>query len=229
MERELFIDWSPDSRDHAALLRSLVRDNTTRGGPTNHRNIAIIVRDPETGEVSSGVWGGILYGWLFIELLYVAEPDRRQGLGSRLLTAVEAAAREQGCIGAWLSSYAFQAPGFYKKNGYEEFGELGNSAAKDAPDNRLCFSESRSAADKPSCHTGPDALNHAPLWLCCCLGEGSRPGQLWSGSNQLSIRDDIFGGHPTVQEILRRDGHLQHKIVCALGVCRIENFFCQNG
>ncbi|WP_064737401.1 GNAT family N-acetyltransferase [Bradyrhizobium sp. Ai1a-2] len=138
MKPELFVDWSPDSRDHAALLRSLIRDNTVRGGPSGHRNIAIIVRDSDSGEASSGVWGSILYGWLFIELLYVAESGRRQGLGSRLLTAVENAAREQGCIGVWLTSYAFQAPGFYKKNGYEEFGELvGSSASEDAADNRL--------------------------------------------------------------------------------------------
>jgi GNAT superfamily N-acetyltransferase len=139
MEHELFVDWSPDSRDHAALLRSLVRDNTARGGPSGHRNIAIIVRDPDTGEVSSGIWGGVLYGWLFIEMLYVAESGRRQSLGSCLLSAVENAAREQGCIGSWLSSYAFQTPAFYKKNGYEEFGELESSASAGAANNRLRF------------------------------------------------------------------------------------------
>jgi GNAT superfamily N-acetyltransferase len=139
-QHELFVDWSPDSRDHAALLRSLVRDNAARGGPSGHRNIAVIVRDPHDGEATSGVWGSILYGWLFIELLYVAESGRRQGLGSRLLMAVENAAQEQGCIGAWLSSYAFQAPGFYKNNGYEEFGELGGSSASTgAADNGLRF------------------------------------------------------------------------------------------
>jgi len=137
MEHELFVDWSPDSRDQAALLRSLVRDNTTRGGPSGHRNIAVIVRDPDTREASSGIWGDILYGWLFIELLYVVESDRRHGLGSRLLTAVEDAAQEQGCAGVWLSSYAFQAPGFYEKNGYEEFGELTGSALSGAADTRL--------------------------------------------------------------------------------------------
>jgi GNAT superfamily N-acetyltransferase len=137
MKHELFVDWSPDSRDHAALLRSLVRDNTARGGPGGHLNVAIIERDPDTGEASSGVWGSILYGWLFLELLYVAESDRRRGLGSRLLAAVENAAREQGCMGVWLTSYAFQAPGFYQKNGYEAFGEL-ESAAPHA-DKRLRF------------------------------------------------------------------------------------------
>lgn len=139
MKHELFVNWSPDTRDHEALLRSLVRDNTTRGGPSGYRNIAIIVRDPDTGEVSSGVWGSILYGWLFIELLYVALSDRRRGLGSRLLAAVESAAREQGCMGVWLTSYTFQAPGFYKKHGYEEFGELESSVSKGAADTRLGF------------------------------------------------------------------------------------------
>jgi GNAT superfamily N-acetyltransferase len=139
MKHELFVNWSPDTRDHEALLRSLVRDNTTRGGPSGYRNIAIIVRDPDTGEVSSGVWGSILYGWLFIELLYVALSDRRRGLGSRLLAAVESAAREQGCMGVWLTSYTFQAPGFYKKHGYEEFGELESSVSKGAADIRLGF------------------------------------------------------------------------------------------
>lgn len=137
MEHELFVDWSPDSRDHAVLLRSLVRDNTARGGSSGHRNIAVIVRDVDTGEASSGVWGGILYGWLFIELLYVAESDRRQGLGSRLLAAIEDAARKQGCAGVWLSSYAFQAPGFYEKSGYEEFGQLPGSALNSTVDSRL--------------------------------------------------------------------------------------------
>ena len=137
MKQEFFVDWSPDSRDHAALLRSMIRDNTARGGPSGHRNIAIIARDTDTGEASSGVWGSILYGWLFIELLYVAEAGRRQGFGSRLLTSVENAAREQGCIGVWLNSYAFQAPGFYKKNGYEAFGELEGAASKDVADSRL--------------------------------------------------------------------------------------------
>jgi GNAT superfamily N-acetyltransferase len=140
MKHEFFLDWSPDSRDRAALLERLVSANLARGGPSDYRNIAVILRDPDTGEASSGVWGSILYGWLFIELLYVAEPNRRHGLGSRLLTAVEDAAREQGCVGAWLSTYAFQAPGFYEKNGYEPFGELVNGVAlAGVADSRLRF------------------------------------------------------------------------------------------
>jgi GNAT superfamily N-acetyltransferase len=137
MKQELFVDWLPDTRDHAALLQRLANANLASGGPTGHRNIAIILRDADTGEAISGVWGIILYGWLFIELLYVAEPDRRQGLGSRLLTAVENAAHEKGCVGSWLSTYDFQAPRFYEKNGYEQFGELASDFVE--MKNRLRF------------------------------------------------------------------------------------------
>jgi GNAT superfamily N-acetyltransferase len=140
MKHEFFLDWSPDFRDHATLLQHLVSANLAIGGPSGYRNVAVILRDPDTGEASSGVWGSILYGWLFIELLYVAERDRGHGLGSRLLTTVENAARQQGCLGAWLNTYVFQAPGFYGKNGYEQFGELmSDVSSPGTANNRLRF------------------------------------------------------------------------------------------
>lgn len=140
MKHELFLDWSPDSRDHAALLQRLADTNLASGGQTGYRNIAIVLRDPNTGEAISGVWGIIVYGWLCIDLLYVFESDRRQGLGSRLLDSVENAARENGCVGAWLSTYAFQAPGFWEKNGYEQFGRLGSALGPGgAADTQILF------------------------------------------------------------------------------------------
>jgi GNAT superfamily N-acetyltransferase len=137
MKDDLSVDWSPDPADHAALLQRMVSVNLALGGPGGYQNIAVIMREPDTGEASSGIWGEILYGRLFIELLFVTESNRRRGLGSRLLTALEDAAHAQGCVGAWLNAYAFQAPGFFEKNGYESFGELANVAGR--VDNRLCF------------------------------------------------------------------------------------------
>ena len=48
----------------------------------------------------------------------------RQRLGSRLLVAGEELGRARGCHGAHLTTYSFQAPGFYERHGYERFGEL---------------------------------------------------------------------------------------------------------
>jgi GNAT superfamily N-acetyltransferase len=137
MKQQLFVDWSPDPSDHAVLLQQLASTNLARGGPTGYKAVAVILRDPVTGEISGGIWGDILYDRLFVELLFVAESDRGHGLGSRLLTLLEDAAQEQGCAGAWLNTYDFQAPGFFEKNGYEQFGELANELA--TSNNRLCF------------------------------------------------------------------------------------------
>ena len=54
----------------------------------------------------------------------VPEQHRRSDLGSRILAQAEAIARDRGCIGAWLDTYAFQAPDFYRKQGYTAFGTI---------------------------------------------------------------------------------------------------------
>ena len=33
-------------------------------------------------------------------------------------------ARERDCIGVWLDTFDFQAPAFYRKLGYQAFGQL---------------------------------------------------------------------------------------------------------
>ena len=138
MEPQLFVDWSPDARDRTALLQHVIDNKGTRAGPTGYREIAVVLRDPDTAEASSGIWGSIVYGWLSVELLHVAEPHRHNGLGSCLLAAAKEAARGQGCSGVWLSTYGFQAPDFFEKNGYEQFGEfLGHPPSVGVADSRL--------------------------------------------------------------------------------------------
>jgi GNAT superfamily N-acetyltransferase len=56
--------------------------------------------------------------------LWVSEELRGGGLGAHLLGTAEAAARERGCGAVWLDTFSFQAPDFYKKPGYRQFGQL---------------------------------------------------------------------------------------------------------
>ena len=51
-----------------------------------------------------------------------ARSHRGQGLGRRLLAAVEQQARERGCRWARLNTWEFQAPDFYARCGYETYG-----------------------------------------------------------------------------------------------------------
>ena len=56
-------------------------------------------------------------------------PDSLRGhsYGSMLMDEAERIARERGCAGSWLTTFTFQARGFYEKLGYELFGELDKS------------------------------------------------------------------------------------------------------
>jgi ribosomal protein S18 acetylase RimI-like enzyme len=59
-----------------------------------------------------------------VSLLWVSEGLRGGGHGSRLLQSIERVAAERGCANAYLDTFSFQAPGFYRRHGYVVFGEL---------------------------------------------------------------------------------------------------------
>lgn len=71
-----------------------------------------------------GLIGRMAYDWAVIELLYVPTDMRGTGAGQSLVARAEELARDRGCVGIWLDSFGFRAPGFYQKLGYEVFGEL---------------------------------------------------------------------------------------------------------
>ena len=41
-----------------------------------------------------------------------------------MLAQAEAIARERGCVGIRLDTVSFQAPAFYRRHGYVEFGRI---------------------------------------------------------------------------------------------------------
>ena len=92
-------------------------------GPAKHVPLWLFARD-RTGRVQGGVRGQTYWSWCSIDVLAVAEPYRRQGIGSRLLSTAEEIARDRGCLGLRLDTVSFQAPDFYLRNGYTEFGRI---------------------------------------------------------------------------------------------------------
>ena len=61
---------------------------------------------------------------VMVDLLWVDEAHRGQGLGARLLNAVEAEGARVGAKRIELNTFGFQAPGFYEKLGYRRFGAV---------------------------------------------------------------------------------------------------------
>jgi GNAT superfamily N-acetyltransferase len=121
---DIVLTESPSAADREAVLKGLLAFNDAATGPTGWRPLAVLVKDPATGQTLGGLTGASFHGWLFIELLWLPEPLRRAGLGARLMRQAEAEATRRGCLGVWLDTYSFQARGFYEKLGYTLFGTL---------------------------------------------------------------------------------------------------------
>lgn len=70
------------------------------------------------GTLLGGLRGVVALYWLRVELLWVHEAWRRSGLGARLLAAAETRGRELGARHAGVETFDWQAPDFYRKQGY---------------------------------------------------------------------------------------------------------------
>ena len=117
------VDEQPDPSVRDEILKPLRTFNESRVGPIKAEGLAITLRDAG-GAVTGGLWGTSVVSWLYIDLLVVPEEFRRQGLGAKLLTHAEEIARKRGCVGLWLNTGTFQAPGFYEKQGFTAFGTI---------------------------------------------------------------------------------------------------------
>ncbi len=84
---------------------------------------AVLAKD-ETGKVVGGIRAVAFWDWLNIEVIWVDEQARENGVGRQLLEKAEAFAIKNGIFFACLETTSFQARGFYEKQGYEVFGEL---------------------------------------------------------------------------------------------------------
>jgi GNAT superfamily N-acetyltransferase len=123
MKYSLSVSDLPDEDLRQTIVAPLVAHNTCKAGPGNHRILSVSLYDGEENRVG-GLYGRTDYSWLFIELLFVPESMRGQGIGSELMKKAEQEAIARNCHGAWLDTFEFQARTFYEKLGYQVFGEL---------------------------------------------------------------------------------------------------------
>lgn len=80
------------------------------------------IREGQT--LVGGLRGFVMLHWMFVDLLWVHDDWRGQRLGSRLLAEAESRARDLGARHVRLETFAWQARGFYEKQGYTEFGRI---------------------------------------------------------------------------------------------------------
>lgn len=76
------------------------------------------------GEIVGGLIADTYWNWLVVEDFWIHADLRGQGYGRQLLALAEATAQARGCRHAHLTTYSFQARGFYEKAGYQVVGAL---------------------------------------------------------------------------------------------------------
>jgi GNAT superfamily N-acetyltransferase len=107
----------------AELAREIDAFNLAAAGVYDGRDLFATVRD-DGGALVAGVDGWTWGGTCWLEHLWVRETDRRQGMGSKLLDAVEREARRRGCTQIALDTHSFHGPAFYRRHGFVVIAEL---------------------------------------------------------------------------------------------------------
>jgi GNAT superfamily N-acetyltransferase len=108
-----------DDHARAVIEFGLAAYNDEKVGYRDYRPLAVVVSDPETGEIVGGLFGRTSFGLLFVEQFFLPEKFRRNRLGGHVIALAEEEAKRRGCTRAALFTLTFQAPEFYLKQGYE--------------------------------------------------------------------------------------------------------------
>lgn len=106
-----------------AVVAGLSAYNAAVVGARNTLPLALSLRDDD-GRIVGGLIGELKWDWLHVDLLWIDEAHRGKGHGEALVAMAESAAREHGKRGVYLSTMSLQAPDFYPKLGYVEYGRL---------------------------------------------------------------------------------------------------------
>jgi GNAT superfamily N-acetyltransferase len=109
----------PDPADVAVITEGLRAYDFGQIGYRDFRRLTVLVRDPRTGEVVGGLYGRSELGLVYVDWLFLPEEWRRARIGSRLLAIAEDEGRRRSCTRIALTTLSVEAPGFYKKQGYD--------------------------------------------------------------------------------------------------------------
>jgi GNAT superfamily N-acetyltransferase len=125
-----------DAALDARLDAELSAYNLAASGVDERSEFTVKVED-DADELVAGLSGWIGGTCAGIALVWVREDRRTQGAGAQLLDAAEQVARERGCSQIVVSSFTFQAPGFYERHGFVETGRTQGLPVQGAADVHL--------------------------------------------------------------------------------------------
>ncbi len=120
---KISIETQPDAKQVNFVDKQLHQFNVGQIGDYQYTPLFLLLHDSEQ-KVVGGLDSFIGLGWFHISTLWITEELRGCGYGRALLEMAEQEALKQGCFNAYVFTYSFQSPEFYKHLGYKVFGEL---------------------------------------------------------------------------------------------------------
>src|SRR3974390_2512977 len=105
-----------------AVLDGLIRYNNEKMGKQKYKRFAVSLR--EGNKIVGGIVGEVWTVVLFIQFLWIEQKLRGKDHGTKLIKAIEEEAKRFGATRSYVDTMSFQAPGFYRTCGYEEFGSI---------------------------------------------------------------------------------------------------------
>ena len=105
-----------------AVLGGLIGYNAEKMGKQKYKRFAVTLR--ERGKIVGGIVGEVWTTVLFIQFFWMEQKYRGKDFGTKLIKSIEDEARKFGATRSYVDTMSFQAPGFYRNCGYEEFGMI---------------------------------------------------------------------------------------------------------
>ena len=123
------VEREPTEAELARMAVGFDEHAIEHGNPTETpERYGFVVMD---GEKFVGCSSGLAYrktvgyaDWFYITDLFIEKTSRGQGVGAELLRKLEERVASLGIGNVWTWTAGYEAPGFYKKQGYEVFCEM---------------------------------------------------------------------------------------------------------
>ncbi|MDN7243108.1 GNAT family N-acetyltransferase [Planococcus sp. N028] len=109
------------------FIRSKVIEHNMTSLPDEAKSpkeqVSFIARN-DNGEIIGGVTGTSFWRQMHVDFLWVDPAERGQGIAEQLMHQLEDYSRSLACRLMIVETFSFQAPNFYKKLGFVEFGVI---------------------------------------------------------------------------------------------------------
>lgn len=117
MKYEISFVENPSPEDIKVLDNGIIQEHKIKKDMQPLKFFAFFIRD-EKNTIVGGCAGDNMYGSLFVAQLWVAEPLRGKGYGTKLMGHAEKLARDSGCAFMAGNTFDWEALEFYKKLGF---------------------------------------------------------------------------------------------------------------